>query len=179
MTEAAYFDACIFMDLLAKKGTDRYKACESLWIKATQDNPELIIYTSVMTIVEVNLVEDSKASFKEQSKQILALFSHPAIIVRAADRQIAEEAQALTRAHGLTNIDAIHVATAIERRVAVLYTFDGANKVRGKGKRSDLIRHHLKIGNPPLRIEAPPDPLAGTIFDPKFKEPDGDGVPAA
>jgi predicted nucleic acid-binding protein len=171
MAEVAYFDSCIFMHLLAKKGTDQYKACEALWTKATQDKPELAIYTSVMAIVECNKIDGSKASFKEQSKQILAFFAHPVIIVRATDRFIAERAQELTRAHAdLTNIDAIHVATALERRVAVLYTFDGA-KERGKGKRSDLIRHHLKIGNPPLRIEAPPDPLAGTLtgtlFDPE------------
>ena len=56
--------------------------------------------------------------------------------------------------------DAIHVATAIRNKVSVLYTYDAS-----KNRRKGLLKHNLKVDAPPLRIEKPPDPLKGTLFD--------------
>jgi len=76
------------------------------------------------------------------------------------DRGIAEYAHELTRTHGLHNADAIHVATAVKNKVSVLYTYDAV-----KQRRKGLLKHNLKVGDPPIRIEKPPDPLKGTLFD--------------
>ena len=80
--------------------------------------------------------------------------------MRQLDRETAEMAHHLTRTHGLTNADAVHVATASTSKADVLYTYDDPKK-----KRKGLLRHSLSICNPPLRIERPPDPDAGTLFD--------------
>jgi hypothetical protein len=59
--------------------------------------------------------------------------------------------------HGL---DAIHAATAVIGKVDILYTYDGK-----KGKRGGLLPYDRKIGTPPLRIERPPSPSLGPLFD--------------
>jgi PIN domain len=82
--------------------------------------------------------------------------------MRQLDRPTAELAHEITRTYGLTNADAVHVATAVIAKVPVLYTYDSA-----KGKRRGLLRHDRKIGDPPLRIEVPPDPDAGTLYTKK------------
>ena len=117
-----------------------------------------------MTIAEVNKLPEAKTLLPEQqSKKILEFFENPYIVIRNLDRQTAEMAHEFTRAHGLKNMDAIHVATAVIAKVSVLYTFDSS-----QGKRRGLLSHNGKIGNPPLRIERPPDPHAGGLFDKKL-----------
>lgn len=168
MLDAAYFDSCLFIELLQQADPKRFAACECLRLEAVAK--KLIIVTSAISITEVNKLPESKALREEQSKQILAFFQNPYIAVRPVDRHTAEFAHELTRTHGLTNLDAVHVATAVINKVPVLYTYDNP-----KTKRRGLIRHHLKIGNPPLRIEMPPDPLAGSLFDEKNRAKDDEG----
>jgi predicted nucleic acid-binding protein len=155
---SAYFDACIFIELLQQKKPDRFEACEALHDQAK--NKKLIIVTSAATITEVNKLPETEALLEEQSRKILDFFEHSYIAVRSLDRQIAEYAHELTRTHGLHTLDAIHVATAVLNKVSVFYTYDAS-----KGRRKGLLRHHLKIGNPPLRIEQPPKPCPGPLFE--------------
>lgn len=157
MPEIAYFDTCLFIELLQQDDKDRFEACEALRAKAEKN--EIVIVTSTWTIVEVNKLEGSTALLQAQSKLILDFFENPYIALRPLDRRTASEAHELTRTHGLTNADAVHVATATINRCNVLYTYDAAKK-----KRRGLLRHNLKVGNPPLRIEKPPDPGSGTLF---------------
>ncbi len=158
MADPAYFDSCIFIELLQQTIPKRFDACEA--IREQAENGKVIIVTSALTITEVNKLPDLPSLPEEQSKKILEFFENPYIAIRPVDRRTAEYAHELTRTHGLTNIDAIHVATAILSRVSVLYTYDSAKK-----RRKGLLRHSLKIGTPPLLIEVPPDPLKGTLFD--------------
>lgn len=157
MPEVVYFDSCLFIELLQQNDAERFDACEDLRSKA--EKQALIIVTSARTITEVNKLPESPSLPEEQSKRILAFFENPYIAIRPVDRHTAEYAHELTRTHGLTNIDAIHVATAVLSRASVLYTYDSA-----KSKRKGLLRYSLKIGNPPIRIEIPPDPDAGTLL---------------
>ena len=161
MTEYVYFDTCVFIELLEQANQSRLEACKELWAKAAKK--ELIIVTSAATIVEVNKLPGSTALPEDQSRQILTFFRNAIITVRSVDRKIAEAAHDLTRIHGLTNLDAIHVATAIDSRVrtSTLYTYDAPKK-----KRKSLIKHDGKIGTPALAIKLPPDPVKGTVFDP-------------
>ncbi len=162
MPDTAYFDSCLFIELLQQDDPERFAACECFRAEAVANR--LVIVTSAITITEVNKLPESDALREDQSKQILAFFQNPYIAVRAVDRQTAEYAHELTRTNGLTNLDAIHVATAILSKVPVLYTYDDP-----KSKRKGLIRHHLKIGTPPLRIEKPPGQYAGSLFDEKHQ----------
>ncbi len=93
---------------------------------------------------------------EEQSKKILKFFENPYIVVRPIDRHAAETAHELTRTNGLTCNDAIHAATALIAKVAVIYTYDVK-----KGRRKGLLAHRQKIDSPPLRIEIPPKPIVG------------------
>jgi hypothetical protein len=120
---------------------------------------QIQIVTSAVSLVEVNKL-DSPPLRQDQSKKILDFFENPYISVRAVDREVAERAHAIVRDHGLTNLDAIHIATACISKAAVFYTYDGT-----KPKRKGLIKYSLQIGDPPLTIQAPPDPLKGTLFD--------------
>lgn len=161
---SAYFDTCIFIELLQKSKLDRVDACEALHEQAKKG--KLVIVTSAITITEVNKLPETKALPEEQSKKILAFFQHPYIAIRNADRYVAEYAHELTRIYGLLPLDALHVATAITSKVPSLYTYDSA-----KGRRKGLLRHDGKIGRPtPLKIETPPDPSAGTLFAKKGKD---------
>jgi predicted nucleic acid-binding protein len=158
MPSSIYWDTCIFIEILQKNDQARLTTCEDMRLKA--ERRELIIVTSTWTIVEVNKLPESGSLPEEQSKQIVEFFENPYIALRQLDRPTAELAHELTRTHGLTNADAVHVATAITSKVPVLYTYDSV-----KQKRKGLLRHHLKIGNPPLRIERPPEPSFGPLFE--------------
>lgn len=85
------------------------------------------------------------------------------------DRVVAEYAHKLVRENdGLSNSDSIHVATAILNRVPVLYTYD-----HKRGTRKGLTFWDGKLGDPDnlgwdkLRIESPPNPDRGTLFEKK------------
>jgi predicted nucleic acid-binding protein len=170
MASRVYWDTCLFIEVLQKTKVDRLDACQALVNKAK--NGELVIVTSVWSIDEVNKLEELEKSTRilreAQSKMILEFFENPYIKVRQVDREIAELAHELTRTHSLTNGDAVHVATAAIGRVDVLYTYDGIKKKRG-----GLLQHNLKIGVPPLRIEKPPIPSAGPLFDTAQPEEEG------
>lgn len=156
--ERIYFDTCVFIEILQQNVPKRFDASDALRHKAAQGSA--IIVTSAVSFTEVNKLPESKIPLpEEQSKLILAFFENRYIAVRPVTREIAEKAHELTRTHGLTNLDAIHVATALIAKVPVLYTYDGP-----KQKRKGLLRYDGQIGIPPLRIENPPDPLAGTLL---------------
>lgn len=51
--------------------------------------------------------------------------------------------------------DCVHIATAIDARADVLFTYDGAGQRRRPGA---MLRYDARIGTPPLRIMVPFDP---------------------
>jgi predicted nucleic acid-binding protein len=156
---SVYFDSCLFIELLQQDHKDRFEACDDLRIQAAR--MDLLIATSALTIAEVFKVRGVGSFSDDKSKKILAFFENQYIVIRPVDRYTAEMAHDIARKHSLTCNDAIHVATALIAKVPVLYTYDGVG-----GRRKGLLRHHLKIGKPALRIEQPPKPSAGPIFPP-------------
>lgn len=145
-----YVDTCVFVEVLQRDNQARLAACDELIARASRD--ELLLVTSAITITETNRLPNSPALPEEQSKQIVAFFMNPYIAIRPVTRQVAEAAHELTRTHRLTNLDAIHVATAIASKVSVLYTYDNP-----KSRRKGLMRLSNKVGAPPLAIDYPPD----------------------
>ncbi len=164
MPDRTYWDSCVFIDLL-QQTPDRIEACEELHRRAVAN--EIIVVTSVFTLVEVCHLPKSGLSPREQREKIVTFFENPYIVVRQLDRIIALRASEITQDHGLTNADAIHVATALEMKAAVMYTYDAPKK-----KRRGLLGQNGKIGNPPLRIEIPPKPSLGPLYD---KRPEAEG----
>lgn len=158
MVESVYFDACLFIELLQQADKERFDACDCLRLRAKKE--ELRIVTSTLTIAEVCKLKSSDKDYKAQSQKILEFFEHEYFAIRPLDRQTAELANGMPNEFGLSPMDSIHVATAIVNRVSVMYTYDSA-----KGRRKGLLTHNLKIGSPPMRIELPPDPSKGTLFD--------------
>jgi len=152
-----YFDSCVFIELLQRDDKDRTEACD--YLMGLAEKKELVIVTSTVAITEVNKLPESSALPEEQSKKILAAFQRSYFKPRPVTRAVAELAHELTRTHGLKNLDAIHVATALLSRVSVLYTYDGP-----KQRRRGILRHHLSIGSPPLRIEMPPAPPVEPLY---------------
>lgn len=158
MAEIVYFDSCIFIELLERQKPARLEACEELLKKAQQKT--IVIAASALAITEVNQIKGSTDDRATQSRKITAFFENEYIAIRAVTREIAEYAHDLTRLHGLFPMDAIHAATAALSRATVLYTYDGTSK-----RRKGLLDYDGKIGTPPLRIQAPPDPDAGTLWE--------------
>jgi predicted nucleic acid-binding protein len=158
MPAKVYWDSCLFIEILERKKPDRLDACDALHELAKKG--DLIIVASTIALVEVNKFDQPSALPENQSKQILDFFENPYIHLRQLDRPTAELSHTLTRTHGLMPGDAIHVATALLAQVDVLYTYDSK-----KNRRKGLLRHHLKLGAPPLRIEVPPKPTPGPLFD--------------
>lgn len=123
-----YFDACIFIELLQQSNPERFEACESIRHRAEKGRSgepnAVVIVTSSVTIVEVNRLPDARGTgiSDDQSAKILAFFQNPYIAIRPLDRRTAEFAHGLVHKHGLTNLDAIHVATACVSRAPVFYT---------------------------------------------------------
>jgi predicted nucleic acid-binding protein len=173
MANGAYVDSCIFIYLLQQQGGDKLEACRDLMERA-ETKKELVIVTSAWTIIEVNKIDQAETDprkLEECSKQILRFFENKYIEVKPLNRETAELAHQLTRTHGLTNADSVHVATALLSKVPVLYTYDDPKK-----KRRGLIRHSLQVGGtPPLRIEKPPIPSAGPLFEKKEEESGSEG----
>ena len=84
----------------------------------------------------------------------------PYIRFYGVSRSIANSARELGLKHGITVLDAIHVATALEAEVSSLFTWDGDRDIGAKTKRSDLLKYNGLIGNPALSITTP-----STTFD--------------
>ncbi len=170
MPDGAYVDSCIFIHLLQRKPGKILDACQELIGRA--ERSQLVVVTSAWTITEVNKIDANEKDvgiLEKDSKIILQLFRSDFIDLKPVTRAVAELAHELTRMHGLTNADAVHVATAVLFQVPVMHTYDAPKK-----KRRGLLKHNLKIGTPPLRIETPPDPLKGTLFEKTEETETGD-----
>jgi hypothetical protein len=75
---------------------------------------------------------------------------------------IAERANRISRDTGIKPLDAVHVATGIIAGCDVFYTYDG----KKKSKRG-LLQYNGEPWLHPMRIEQPPDPAKGTLFNKK------------
>lgn len=145
----AYWDSCVFIDLL-QQTPSRFEACDDLRLQAEQK--KLIIVTSTFALAEVCKLPGKTVSEKER-QLIIDFFENPYITVRQVDRRTAIRAGEIARQYGLKPPDSVHVATAEEAKVPVIYTYDGK-----------LLKKNGKIGTPPIRIEEPPTPAAGPLY---------------
>jgi len=140
-SDRRYWDSCAFLGHLSNE-TDKADKCEA--VLSAAEEGRLDIVTSALTLTEVIKTKGGPALPKGEEQKIRDFFEHSWIIVREVDRFIAEQARDLIWAHGLKPYDAIHLATALNLKLAVMDTFDG-----------DLMKLTGKLGNPRLAIGHP------------------------
>ena len=138
-----YWDANAFLGWLADEA-DKIDYCRPVIDAAKAGRVRII--TSALTIPEVLWLKGQDRIRADSAAKIEAFFKHEWIVVRELDRFIAEDARALVWDKNVKPKDAIHVATALKRDVAIdqLDTFD-----------EPLINLSGKLGDPPLIIGKP------------------------
>ena len=149
--EPIYWDSDAFLGWLqAEPG--KTQLCAGTLRRA--DQGEVIIFTSALTIAEVLWMRGAPMIPQEKAEIVRKFFRRSYIRVRNVTRSISEGAQDLVWTHGIRPKDAIHVATALDARVAALETFD-----------EQLLSKSGTVGNPPLLIRRPMPPDQGRLFD--------------
>ncbi len=114
---------------------------------------QLEVVISALTIVEVLLLRNQPAIPKDRAEIVRAFFRNSYFVAVDVDRFIAERSQELVWDYGVKPKDAIHVATALDRKVPVFDTFD-----------SGLLSKSLSLGGtPPLVICKPGDGMQSNL----------------
>ena len=151
--EFRYWDSNAFLGWLAEE-PDKVDHCRPV-IRAAEAG-KVKILTSALTIAEVLWIRGRNRVPSESAAKVEAFFRHQWIVVRELDRFIAEDARALVWNHNVKPKDAVHLATALKRDVAIerLDTFD-----------EPLIRLSGTLGEPPLIIGKPDMESALPLFE--------------
>ena len=134
-----YLDSSVFFawvkqeDIPAAGGLPRWEIVGRIFREA--EAGQYPIYTSVAAIAEVRRIQNqSEPLAAVELAQIRAFFQRSFIQTADVTREIAEKAQELGAAHGLTPIDAIHLATAILLGCDVLLVWDKRFSQRFEGR---------------------------------------------
>jgi predicted nucleic acid-binding protein len=140
--EIVYWDSVCFLALLNNE-SDKVPFCRGTMQKA--ENHDLLIVTSAITFIEVIRMKGKRKLDKKTETVIQKLFENSFIHIHNVDRETGIKARELMwKYDALQPKDAIHVATAILRKIPVLHTFDDG-----------LLKLDKKCGRPPLRICKP------------------------
>ena len=130
-----YWDACIFLHYI--EGTPQWMPILDSLLEKASKSGELIIVTSTLSITEVAFAKtekDGKALESNTEAANDALWNdRSAIKLVEYNEIIAREARSLLRqavqaGRGLRPMDAIHLATAVNRNVDDLHTTDDTLK---------------------------------------------------
>lgn len=154
-------DACLAY-LLPEIEDDRLFRCEATLAQAKAGHIRIV--TSTLTLAEVIYLKGSPHLPPEQDEIIRNFFLHEFIVIHDVDRKIAEAARQLVWKRLIKPRDAIHVATAIKVGAAVLETFD-----------QPLITRSGTVGDPPLTIAEPQNPLTMGLLAEGESEADDHG----
>ena len=137
---------------------------------ASYDEQRLQIVVSTFAIAEVRSYREPKTPGPEPGEEgtaatlpvvaeaaevVRRMFESDQLMIRALTPRIADMAADLgNRYPDLLPGDCVHIATAMDADVDVLFTYDGV----GRRRRPDrMLRYDEKIGDPPLRIKKPWD----------------------
>ncbi len=168
----------MFISLLTAKEPERVRTI--LGLLDQHDKNGITIIVSTMVVAEVRRIprpgakgpapaeEDNVVTTPYDPKyldQVRELFKSPDLDYRVPTPSIVELARDIgDQFPKLLPVDCVHIATALEAKADVLFTWDGAGVQR---RRPDaMLRYDKRIGNPPLRIMEPFVP-SGEMFDPK------------
>ena len=169
-----YWDSTLFLSYLAGTETERVEVIQGLLEQYERSGIEIII--SSFAIAEVRSIPAAGATTPpddegavetlehdpERSRLVSTLFTSPQLEIRVLTPRIAERAAEIGDTFPrLLPADCVHIATAIEAGVDVLFTYDGAGQRR---RPADMLRYDRRIGDG-LRIMQPFVPT-GLLFDP-------------
>jgi predicted nucleic acid-binding protein len=126
-----YWDACVFLHYI--EGTEQWLPILDALLEQASESSDLVIYTSTLSITEVAFAKaekDNKALDPDIELAIDALWNdRSAIRLVEFSEIIAQSARNLLRrsievGRKLKPMDAIHLATASNRRVSQFHTTD-------------------------------------------------------
>lgn len=127
-TEKIAWDSCIIIDAIQKE-PERWPAIEPMARRA--ESGDLSIVVSTVSLAEVVYLREFATTGMSQADQddlIKRWFDNDYVYTRNADIGICEEAAKLGRAHRVTPLDSIILATAVLTETKVLVTYDDAGK---------------------------------------------------
>jgi predicted nucleic acid-binding protein len=149
--EVQYWDSCVFIDLLLNRHPDRVKAILECIREARAGRCRIVLSTFVLA--EVRPHSDNKPDYKQDVQDLLE-GNLDFITWYAVTRTIALLARDIGTAHpDLTPADCVHLATALEAKARVFFTYDGEGAPRRRSRK--LLTYDNRIGKPPLRIVVP------------------------
>jgi predicted nucleic acid-binding protein len=119
--ELIYWDSAVFLAYFQEE-RGRVELCRGTLERAGVG--DVCIITSALTIAECLWLRNAPPVPKDRADTVRRFFRRSFLRVRNVTRRTSELAQDLVWDHQIRPKDAIHVATAIEARVAILETFD-------------------------------------------------------
>jgi predicted nucleic acid-binding protein len=118
--ELIYWDSDAFLSLFQEE-SGKVEYCQGTYERAK--NGELVIVTSTLTLAEVLWMRGAPKITKDKAQILRRFFRHSYIRLHGVTRSVAELAQELVWDHSVRPKDAIHIATAFDRKIPVLETF--------------------------------------------------------
>lgn len=157
MAQRRAWCSCTIIEWL--KGTPKAADCDAILALAAAGRFEILVSTVAYgETVRIEGLEDDDAE-----QRIQEFFDRPYVVRVAVDLVIIERARKLIRQFRLSGIDAIHVATALEKGATVFETFDDKlmEKVTKGGGIDGLALRPATDDSPPVT----PNPQQSFLTD--------------
>jgi predicted nucleic acid-binding protein len=156
--EIQYWDSVLFTSFLTETIPERAESFRQLLRRVEMPLSHYRAVASTFVIAEVRSVDTDNPKHQEIVSELFNA-DRPYLRFYAVTRRVALLARDLTvKFRGLTNPDAVHLATALIAGADVFLTYDGARDKRNK-RSGDLLALSRKIGDPPLKIATPEEEL--------------------
>jgi predicted nucleic acid-binding protein len=150
MIELIYWDSDTFLSLFQEE-EGKFEYCRGTFERAK--NGELVIVTSTLTLAEVLWMRNAPKITEDKALILRRFFRHSYIRLHAVTRSVAELAQELVWDHSVKPKDAIHLATAFDRKITILETFD-----------KNLLTKSITVDTHTLVIRKPIPPKQGRLI---------------
>jgi predicted nucleic acid-binding protein len=145
-------DSCLFINFLTRQDQEKADEVGALIEAAQRGRIQILI--STLVIAEVRPSETYSQQHRDIIDEIFAT-NRSYIRFRAPTRSLASMARELgAQNRDLTVPDCIHLATAIEGRAKVFFTWDG-DRDSTRRRSGGLLKYDGKLGNPVLAIQVP------------------------
>lgn len=163
------WDSTVFISLLTAQVPERVKVIRALLDNHKEGKFQIVLSTFAIAEVRKFRVPgatgpvpgeeggEATAPVDEvEQRRIADLFASDVLVYRAlTDRTALLAADIGNTYPSLLPGDCVHIATALDAKADVLFTYDGAGQRR---RPDEMLRYDKKIGSPPLRIMEPFDP---------------------
>ncbi len=151
-----YWDSGLFIHYLTGKIPERVAIVRALIGHVETGKAHLL--TSTFTIAEVRYFRETGGNIATHEAEIRGLMEGDKIEFRALTPHIAALARDLGNAHNeLTPGDCVHIATAQDAGVDILFTYDGAHPPSHRRRPEKMLTYDGQL-SPLLAIKEPYDP---------------------